>query len=78
VVTLVSRTHRSPEGLIQYGGGAENLPQEVLQQVIDGVASGKHTIPVHKAYKLDEIVQAHEDMEGGGAAGKLVVVVDDS
>jgi NADPH2:quinone reductase len=44
---------------------------------LDDVESGKHTIPIHKVYKMEEIVQAHEDMEAGVATGKLVVVVDE-
>ena len=31
-------------------------------------------VPIHRTYRLDEIAQAHTDMEAGRATGKLVVV----
>jgi NADPH:quinone reductase-like Zn-dependent oxidoreductase len=59
--------------LTAYGGDANDLPQTVLQDFLDAVAAGDVTVPVHKHYQLDEIVQAHTDMEAGTATGKLVV-----
>jgi NADPH:quinone reductase-like Zn-dependent oxidoreductase len=60
--------------LTAYEGGAADLPAGVLQDYLDAVAAGRLTVPVHRAYTLDEIAQAHADMENGDATGKLVVV----
>lgn len=60
--------------LTAYGGGAGDLPREVLQQFLDDVAAGIATVPVHATFGLDEIAKAHSIMEAGTAAGKLVVV----
>jgi len=60
--------------LTAYGGDANDLPQTVLQDFLDAVAAGDVTVPVHKHYQLDDIVQAHTDMEAGTATGKLVVL----
>ena len=60
--------------LTAYGGDATDLPQSVLQGFLDDVAAGKIEVPIHKVYQLDEIVEAHSDMEQNRAAGKLVVV----
>lgn len=60
--------------LTAYGGEAEDLPPAVLEQFLDAVAAGRLAVPVHRVYTLDEIVQAHRDMEAGAATGKLVVV----
>ncbi|MBO1414416.1 zinc-binding dehydrogenase [Streptomyces sp. FH025] len=62
--------------LTAYGGDAGDLPQDVLQGVLDAIAAGRLDIPVHHVYDgLDEIRRAHTDMEHGNAAGKLVVRV---
>jgi NADPH:quinone reductase len=61
--------------LTAYGGDAADLPSSVLQSFLDAVATGEVTVPVHRTYGLDEIRQAHGDMEASVAAGKLVVVV---
>lgn len=59
--------------LTSYGGGATDLPTDVLQDFLDKVAAGDVTVPIHCVYALDDIVEAHRDMEAGSAAGKLVV-----
>ena len=59
--------------LTAYGGDANDLSQAILEDFLDAVATGDVTVPVHKQYRLDEIVQAHADMEAGTATGKLVV-----
>jgi NADPH:quinone reductase-like Zn-dependent oxidoreductase len=61
--------------LTAYGGEASDLPAEVLQSFLDAVAAGQLTVPVHRVYELDEIADAHADMEAGNATGKLVVRV---
>ena len=59
--------------LTAYGGGANDLPADVLQGFLDAAAAGEVTIPIHRTYTMDEIVEAHRDMEEGRATGKLVV-----
>jgi NADPH:quinone reductase-like Zn-dependent oxidoreductase len=60
--------------LTAYGGDAADLPPDVLQGYLDAVAAGRLTVPIHRTYALDEIAEAHADMEQGAATGKLVVV----
>jgi NADPH:quinone reductase len=60
--------------LTSYGGDADDLPQPVLQDFLDAVAAGDAVVPLDRTYRLDEIAQAHEDMEENRAAGKLVVL----
>src|SRR6266705_2405784 len=60
--------------LTAYGGEAADLPPDVLQAYLDAVAAGRLTVPIHRSYALDEIAQAHADMEHGRATGKLVVL----
>lgn len=61
--------------LTAYGGGAQDLPSEVLQSFLDDVATGDAVVPLHGTYQLDDIASAHADMEAGRAAGKLVVLL---
>jgi NADPH:quinone reductase-like Zn-dependent oxidoreductase len=61
--------------LAAYGGDANDLPSDVLQQFLDDVAAGVARVPVAGVYGLDEIVQAQAAMEAGSVAGKLVVVL---
>jgi NADPH2:quinone reductase len=61
--------------LTAYGGGAADLPSDVLQTFLDNVAAGRLTVPIHKIYRgLEQVPEAHADMEAGNAAGKLVVL----
>jgi NADPH:quinone reductase-like Zn-dependent oxidoreductase len=60
--------------LSAYSGEAADLPPEVLQSFLDGVAAGRLTVPIDRTYALDEIATAHADMEAGNATGKLVVL----
>ncbi len=62
--------------LTSYGGGSEDLPVDVLQRYVDAISSGRMKVAIHRVYKLDEIQQAHADMENNVATGKLVVRVD--
>ncbi|MDH3225992.1 MAG: zinc-binding alcohol dehydrogenase family protein [Thermoleophilia bacterium] len=59
--------------LTAYGGDAADLPPGTLQQFLDAVAAGDATVPIHRRYTMNEIAQAHADMEAGIASGKLVV-----
>ena len=47
-----------------------------MQRVLDAVADGSLPIAVHRVYDgLEQVRQAHSDMENNTAAGKLVVRV---
>jgi NADPH:quinone reductase-like Zn-dependent oxidoreductase len=59
--------------LTAYGGDASDLPGAVLQEFLDAVADGRFRVPIHREYTIDEIAEAHEEMEAGRAIGKLVV-----
>jgi NADPH:quinone reductase-like Zn-dependent oxidoreductase len=59
--------------LTAYHGEAEDLPQAVLQEFLDAVAAGDAVVPIDRVFGFDQIVEAHEAMEAGAAAGKLVV-----
>src|SRR5207247_11225456 len=59
--------------LTAYGGDAADLPTDVLQAYLDGVAARRLTVPIHRTYTLDELAQAHAAMEHAPATGKLVV-----
>jgi len=65
-----------PDGvrLTAYGGEASDLSAEVLQGFLDAVAAGRLSVPIDRSYTLDQIREAHRDMEEGRATGKLVVV----
>ena len=71
---LSDRVHPVGVRLTAYGGDAADLPSDVLQAYLDAIAAGRLTVPIHRTYTLDEIAQAHADMEQGRATGKLVVL----
>ncbi len=58
--------------LTAYGGDATDLPADVLQDFLDAVAAGEAQVPIHHTYRMNDIAQAHADMEAGQSAGKLV------
>jgi NADPH2:quinone reductase len=64
--------------LTAYSGEAADLPPAELQAFVDAVAEGSATIPIGRTYGLDDIVQAHRDMESGVVGGKAVVVIGGS
>jgi NADPH:quinone reductase len=61
--------------LTAYGGESTNLPVAVLQGYLDKIAAGKLKFSPARVYTLDEIRQAHDDMEHDRVAGKMVVRV---
>lgn len=61
--------------LTAYSGEATGLPAAVLQDFLDAVAAGDAAIPLGRVYAIDDIVQAHRDMEAGVVGGKGVVVL---
>jgi NADPH:quinone reductase-like Zn-dependent oxidoreductase len=60
--------------LTAYSGEAADLSPADLQAFIDAVASGHARVPIGRVYALDDIAQAHRDMEAGVGGGKLVVI----
>jgi NADPH:quinone reductase-like Zn-dependent oxidoreductase len=60
--------------LTAYAGDASDLSPTVLQEFLDAVAADEAQVPIHQTYRLDQIAEAHADMEAGSAAGKLVVL----
>jgi NADPH:quinone reductase-like Zn-dependent oxidoreductase len=60
--------------LTAYGGDASDLPPSVLQEFLDDVAAGRARVPIHRVYRMEQIAEAHADMEVGRATGKLVVL----
>jgi len=62
--------------LAGYFGDASDLPQETFQEILDAIAGGRLAFPVARVYEgLEQVPQAHDDMEHNRAAGKLVVRV---
>ena len=62
--------------LAGYSGDAADLPREAFQEILDAVAAGRLAFPVDRVYDgLEQVPQAHDDMEHDRATGKLVVRV---
>ena len=67
-----------PKGvrLAGYFGDAADLPREAFQEILDAVAAGRLAFPMDRVYDgLEQVPQAHDDMEHDRASGKLVVRV---
>jgi NADPH:quinone reductase len=62
--------------LTAYTGDASDLSHGVLQDFLDAVAAGEAVVPLHRVYHLNEIREAHAEMEAGSAIGKIVVLTD--
>ena len=60
--------------LTAYTGEATDLQTGILQDFLDAVAAGEAIVPLHRVYHLDEIREAHAEMEAGSATGKIVVL----
>ena len=61
--------------LTAYSGGAADLSPATLQGFLDAVADGTAAVPLGRVYSLDQIVQAHHDMEQSAVGGKGVVAL---
>jgi NADPH:quinone reductase-like Zn-dependent oxidoreductase len=61
--------------LTAYGGGSGDLPAEVLQRYLDRLAAGEVSLGPIRVYALEQIRQAHADMEQNRTFGKMVVTV---
>jgi NADPH:quinone reductase len=60
--------------LTAYTGEANDLPASVLQDFLGAVAAGATVVPLYRVYRLDQIRDAHAEMEAGSATGKIVVL----
>lgn len=60
--------------LSAYAGESTNLPQAVLQEFLDDLASGTLHLPVDLSFPLEDVAQAHARMESGEARGKMVLL----
>jgi NADPH:quinone reductase-like Zn-dependent oxidoreductase len=60
--------------LTAYSGEASDLPAPVLQDFLDAVAAEEAVVPLYRVYGLDQIRDAHAEMEAGSATGKIVVL----
>ena len=60
--------------LTAYSGEANDLPALVLQDFLGAVAAGAAVVPLYRVYRLDQISDAHAEMEAGSATGKIVVL----
>ena len=61
--------------LTAYSGEASDLDPATLQDFIDAVAAGRAQVPIGRIYELDDITQAHRDLDAGTIGGKGVVVI---
>jgi len=59
--------------LTAYGGGASDLPREVLSDVASDIHRGQIEWPV-EVYDMSEIARAHDDMEHNRVTSKQVVL----
>ncbi len=57
----------------QYLGTNEEL-NEAAKTLFEKISSGKVKIKIFKKYKLDEVVQAHQDLEGRKILGPAVII----
>ena len=64
---------KSGVGLTVYSGNEEAFMQTPISDLARRMVEGTLKIPT-KVFKLDDIVQAHELMEGSGANAKIVVL----
>ncbi|WP_420803303.1 zinc-binding dehydrogenase [Streptomyces spiramyceticus] len=62
--------------LTGYGGESTDLPAAVLQDCLDKIADGRIALGPPQVYRLEEIREAHSDMEHNRSVGKLVVRID--
>jgi NADPH:quinone reductase-like Zn-dependent oxidoreductase len=65
-----------PKGvrLTAYSGESADLPADVLQTYLDKLAAGTLDLGDPTVYHLEDIQQAHDDLEHNRAIGKLVVL----
>jgi NADPH:quinone reductase-like Zn-dependent oxidoreductase len=62
--------------LTAYDGGSSDLPAEVLQGYLDRLAAGTANLGPIRVHRLDDIRDAHSDLEHNRTFGKHVVLTD--
>ncbi len=62
--------------LTAYSGGAGDLPEPVLQRFLDRIATGDLDLGPVNSYPLENIQDAHRDLENNTHAGKLVGLIE--
>lgn len=70
IPSTVKPTHYSTETVT-----AANSTR-ALQQIVDGVATGRYRLNIDHTFHFHEIVAAHRYMEENRTQGKLVVLVN--
>ncbi len=60
--------------LTGYGGGSADLPPEVLQDYLDRLANGSASLGPTSVHRLEDIREAHLDLEHNRSFGKHVVL----
>lgn len=64
----------STVNLTTYSGGADDFVSTPLQEIIEEVEAGRFKPPIGKIFGIDDIVEAHSEMEEDTAGGKIVIV----
>lgn len=59
--------------LTAYGGGASDLPSDVLTDIANAIHRGDLAWPI-EVYRMEDIARAHDDMEHNRVAAKQVVL----
>lgn len=62
--------------LTTYDSGQISSPTAVFQDFIRQIEAGQVQLAVSRTFTLDQIVEAHQFMDGNQGAGKLVVLLD--
>ena len=67
-----------PQGvaLTKYSGGPEEMKRVPFADIVKQVEAGHLTIAIGKTWTLDQVGEAHEVMEKGGAGGKMVILME--
>jgi NADPH:quinone reductase len=60
--------------LTSYSGDSNDLAPDALQNFLDAVAADEARVSIGKTYKMNDIAQAHQEMEDGTVGGKAVVL----
>jgi NADPH:quinone reductase len=60
--------------LSAYDGGSDDLPHQVLQRHLDRLAAGTTSLGPIGAHQLEQIREAHADLEHNRTSGKRVVL----
>ncbi|MET9718613.1 MULTISPECIES: zinc-binding dehydrogenase [Streptomyces] len=64
--------------LTGYAGQATDLPADIFARQLQAIAEGRLKVPVAEVYRgLEEVRDAHVDVESGTILGKHVVVLED-